>query len=464
MEFDRRFLNVLMLSFGFMLVFTAFQTMGNIEKTVLESIKNEDSSFSGDGYTSLAIIYAALAICNWMAPSFISITGPRVAIFVGSCCYAFFIASFLSPSATFLYTASAILGFGGSLIWTGHGQYLTENSDSETMSRNAGVFWAIFQSSLFAGNLFVYFMFTEPTIEGSTRHLVFWVLTGLSVVGASLLAFLRRPPLLLSLGEAEGVSHADKELAMPEPQGQKGCTAAWNAFKDALKLFTTRKILLLSLTFIYTGLALTFFSGVYSSSIGFTEAMGEKRKSLVGLSGICIGIGEVVGGAIFGMLASRAGPIGRCTGWPVVVIGFFVTLFAYVSILLNLPNDSPFSDTNQTGFIKPVPVLAMIGSLTLGFGDACFNTQIYSLLGVLYAKESAPAFALFKFCQSVAAAVSFVYSSYIGLHAQLSILIFSMVLGTAAFCFIDRRYSNRKSTDYTETDTTLGNSVSNDES
>lgn len=28
---DKGFLNVIMLSFGFMLVFTAFQTMGNIE-------------------------------------------------------------------------------------------------------------------------------------------------------------------------------------------------------------------------------------------------------------------------------------------------------------------------------------------------------------------------------------------------------------------------------------------------
>ncbi|XP_034939334.1 UNC93-like protein MFSD11 [Chelonus insularis] len=459
MEIDKRFLNVLMLSFGFMLVFTAFQTMGNIEKTVLVSIKNEDPSFDGDGYTSLAIIYAALAICNWLAPSFISMTGPRVAIFIGACCYAFFIASFLSPSAKFLYTASAILGFGGSLIWTGHGQYLTENSDSETMSRNAGLFWAIFQSSLFAGNLFVYFMFTEATIDAVTRRHVFWVLTALSILGTLLLAFLRRPPFRLSLGEAEGVSSADKELSIPEPQGQKGYLAAWNAFKDALKLFTTCKMMLLSLTFIYTGLALTFFSGVYSSSIGFTEAMGEKRKSLVGLSGICIGIGEVVGGAIFGILASRTGTLGRCTGWPVVITGFFVSLFAYITILLNLPNNSPFTDTNQVGFINPLPVLAMFGSLTLGFGDACFNTQIYSLLGVIYAKESAPAFALFKFTQSVAAAISFIYSSYIGLHVQLSILFVSMILGTVAFCFVERRQSKRRNSDYTETETTLGNSI-----
>lgn len=34
---------------------------------------------------------------------------------------------------------------------------------------------------------------------------------------------------------------------------------------------------------------------MYSSSIGFTEAFGDWAKQLVGLSGIFIGVGEVLG-------------------------------------------------------------------------------------------------------------------------------------------------------------------------
>lgn len=40
---------------------------------------------------------------------------------------------------------------------------------------------------------------------------------------------------------------------------------------------------------------LSFFSGVYSPSIGFTLAMGDNAKQLVGLSGVFIGMGEVLG-------------------------------------------------------------------------------------------------------------------------------------------------------------------------
>ncbi len=92
------------------------------------------------------------------------------------------------------------------------------------------------------------------------------------------------------------------------------------------------------------------------------------------------------------------------------------------------------------GLIPASPFLAMAGSVSLGLGDACFNTQIYSLLGTIYSNESASAFALFKFCQSVAAALSFLYSNHVGLHGQLAILMVSMVLGMGAFCIVDIRH------------------------
>ncbi|XP_058797191.1 UNC93-like protein MFSD11 [Phymastichus coffea] len=441
MHVDRGFLNVMILSWGMMLVFTAFQTMGNIQKAVLESIGKDDPNFKGDGYVSLAIIYGVFALCNWLAPSFISMTGPRTSVVVGSACYVLFIASFLFPRTEFLYIASVIVGVGGALVWTGQGTFLTVNSNEETMSRNSGLFWAIFQSSLFIGNIFVYFVFTDDQINADRRNLTFKVLTSVSIVGLCLLLTMKRPPQNQNMGPAEGVSSNDKELRIPESPKEKPLLAAWHALTDAIKLFFTTRMLMLSLTFIYTGLSLTFFSSVYSSSISFTESMGPNRNSLLGLSGICVGIGEVVGGAVFGMLASKCG---GCSGWPVVSIGFAVHAFAFIAAVLNLPNAAPFGKTSDIGVITPSPGLAMVGSLTLGFGDACFNTQVYSLLGVLYSTESSSAFALFKFCQSVAAAISFAYTGWIGLHGQLGILIVFLVLGTVAFCVIEVKYRRAK--------------------
>lgn len=409
----------------------------------------------------MAIIYGVFATCNWLAPSYISVMGPRIAILTGACCYVLFIASFFWPHDAFLYSVSGVVGVGAAFIWTGHGQYLTENSDNDTMARNAGLFWAIFQTSQFAGNLFVYFIFNKPKINADQRVIVFSVLTGLAVLGTVVLTLLKQSPQKLSLGEAEGVSSADKELRLPEPTREKPLMAAWHAFTDAIRLFITPNMLLLSLTFIYTGLELTFYSGVYSNSVGFTKAMGEQRKSLVGLSGIFIGIGEVVGGAIFGILMPKI--CGRFGGWPVVVTGLVMHLFAFISIFLNLPDEASFAETDKMGIITASPILAMAGSLTLGLGDACFNTQVYSLLGVLFVKESAPAFALFKFCQSIAAAISFFYSTSAGLHIQLTVLLVTIFLGSTAFCYVEYRAKKAKNEVPQEIDPALVDVTSGEE-
>ena len=67
-------------------------------------------------------------------------------------------------------------------------------------------------------------------------------------------------------------------------------------FLSAFKLMATPKMLMLAVTFGYTGMMLTFRSGVYGTSIGFTKNFGDNAKSLVGLHGIIVGAGGIVGG------------------------------------------------------------------------------------------------------------------------------------------------------------------------
>lgn len=43
------------------------------------------------------------------------------------------------------------------------------------------------------------------------------------------------------------------------------------------------------------GFELTFYSGVYGTCIGAMTQFGHDAKSLIGLSGICIGVGEILG-------------------------------------------------------------------------------------------------------------------------------------------------------------------------
>jgi hypothetical protein len=46
---------------------------------------------------------------------------------------------------------------------------------------------------------------------------------------------------------------------------------------------------------IFSGFELTFFSGVYGTSVGNNIDFGADRKGLIGLCGIFIGVGEILG-------------------------------------------------------------------------------------------------------------------------------------------------------------------------
>lgn len=49
---------------------------------------------------------------------------------------------------------------------------------------------------------------------------------------------------------------------------------------------------------ICTGLELTFYSGVYGTCLGAMTQFGEGAKGLIGLSGILIGVGEILGESV----------------------------------------------------------------------------------------------------------------------------------------------------------------------
>jgi hypothetical protein len=98
---------------------------------------------------------------------------------------------------------------------------------------------------MFFGNLFVYFQFQGKThIDEATRTLVFSVLIGVGFVGFFFLTALR------PLEDTRVVSGADVEADDELDTPSNGVTIA---FKNSINLFMTKEMLLLSLTFFYTG-------------------------------------------------------------------------------------------------------------------------------------------------------------------------------------------------------------------
>ncbi|XP_074649498.1 UNC93-like protein MFSD11 isoform X2 [Tubulanus polymorphus] len=435
-----------------MLMFTAFQTCSMIEETVIEGAINEpNSTFTGNGYTSLAIIYVSLAVSNWAAPSIVSVLGLKISMMVSGAIYALFIASFLKPMTWALYTTSVLVGIAAAVLWTAQGSYLTLNSDPDTIAITSGIFWALFQCSLLIGNVYVYFTFKgDITVDAATRTTLFLVFTAVCVAGVLFLA------ILFCLKGRQETSV--ESLVVPINQGDgenRGNDGPLQALKGLFHLFITRDILLLCVTFGFTGLSLTFFSGVYGTSVGHSKRFGTDAKGLIGICGIFIGVGEILGAALLGLFGKWIKRFGRD---PIVLFGFLVNITAYYLIFLNLPQMSPIEETDGAVYVdfgNFSKYLVVICAFLIGLGDCCFNTQIYSILGFLYAEDSAPAFALYQFLQAVLAAIGFFYSTALRLEFQLLIMVIGTTLGTLSFFVVEHSGSVHNRRGYAE----IGSSI-----
>uniref|UniRef100_A0A8C2UGM1 UNC93-like protein MFSD11 n=1 Tax=Coturnix japonica TaxID=93934 RepID=A0A8C2UGM1_COTJA len=413
---SKKLFNVLILGISFMFIFTAFQTCGNIAQTVITNLNSTD--FHGSGYTSMSIIYGVFSASNLISPSVVALVGPQLSMFISGIFYSLYIAVFIQPSTWTFYTASVFIGIAAAVLWTAQGNCLTINSDENTIGRNSGVFWALLQSSLFFGNLYIYFAWQGKTyISESDRRTVFIALTVISLVGTVLFFLIRKQEDTKAPGEEDSTNEIPGD-------------------KRSIKLSFTKEILLLSVTTAYTGLELTFFSGVYGTCIGAVNRFGTEEKSLIGLSGIFIGVGEILGGGIFGLLSKKS----RFGRNPIVMLGIIVHFIAFYLIFVNMPSNAPVAPmegTDDSAYMIPSKEVAMFCSFLLGLGDSCFNTQLLSILGFLYSEDSAPAFAIFKFVQSICAAVAYFYSNYFLLQWQLLIMVIVGFFGTITFFAVE---------------------------
>uniref|UniRef100_H2ZXP0 Major facilitator superfamily domain containing 11 n=2 Tax=Latimeria chalumnae TaxID=7897 RepID=H2ZXP0_LATCH len=418
-----------------MFIFTAFTTCGNIEQTVLKSLTN--SSFSGSGYNSLAIIYGVFSASSLIAPSVVALIGPQFSMLISGVIYSGYIAVFIKPITWTFYVASVLIGLAAAVLWTAQGNFLVINSDSSSINKNTGVFWALLQCSMLFGNLYIYLEWNgKEVITDSSRTKLFVALSVLSLVGTAVFILLRK------VEQQEEPTGEDEDPLIPSEAVSKEKVASsvnevTTELKAMLKLFGTKSMLLLSILIAYSGLELTFYSGVYGTCIGATKEFGAAAKGLIGISGILVGAGEIIGGGMFGLVYKNS-QLRRTT---VIFLGFLVHFISYFLIYLNLPPDAPIVDENGTrlsSYLAPSEKIALLCSFLLGLGDSCFNTQLYSILGTLYADQSAPAVAIFKFIQSIWAAIAFFYSNYLLLTWQLLIMVIFGFTGTISFFLVEK--------------------------
>jgi MFS family permease len=83
-----------------------------------------------------------------MAPYIVARCGARLSMFIGAACYTVFIASLIDIIRPVVLVASAVLGFGASILWVAVGGFLTDHSTEAQRGKNTGIFWSLFSTPM----------------------------------------------------------------------------------------------------------------------------------------------------------------------------------------------------------------------------------------------------------------------------------------------------------------------------
>ncbi|XP_036236786.1 protein unc-93 homolog A [Molothrus ater] len=420
---ERNLKNVFVISFGFLLLFTAYSG--------LQSLQSSLNAEEGLGVASLSVLYAALTLSSmFLPPIIIKKLGCKWTIAVSMCCYvAYSLGNFYASWYTLIPT-SMILGLGGAPLWSAKCTYLTiagtlyaekaGKSARDIINQYFGIFFLVFQTSGVWGNLISSLILSQSSNQGeiSEEDLeccgAYDCLTDTTNSTGS-----ERPSdsliyTLLGVYSASGVLAVLlviiflDQIKSDQAETEKEKTPFWSTFLATLRhLKDKRQCLLIPLT-MYSGFEQAFLSGDFSKSF-VTCALGIQY---VGYMMICFA-------GINSLCSLLFGKISQFTGRKLLfALAAVLNTSCIITVLLWKP------DPKQLAVFFVIPGL-------WGVSDAVWQTQTNALYGILFEKNKEAAFANYRLWESVGFVIAFAYSTklqvYIKAYIVLSVLVLSML-------------------------------------
>ncbi|XP_019514999.1 PREDICTED: protein unc-93 homolog A [Hipposideros armiger] len=167
---DRSLRNVLVVSLGFLLLFTAYGGLQSLQS----SLYSED----GLGVTVLSTLYGGVLLSSmFLPPLLIRTLGCKWTIVLSMSCYVTFSLGNFYASWYTLVPTSILLGLGAAPLWSAHCTYLTimGNTHAEkagkvgkdVVNHYFGIFFLIFQSAGVWGNLISSLVFGQTPTQGA---------------------------------------------------------------------------------------------------------------------------------------------------------------------------------------------------------------------------------------------------------------------------------------------------------
>ena len=146
--------NVCGLSVAYMVLFTAFIGLQNLQSSI--------NSAGGLGLVTLSLLYAMFFAGGFVTPGFLKLFGTKYSLLFGFVCHLLYTLSNYYPSWYTLVPGSILIGFASAPIWAAASTHLAEvaiavapnlHKKDYLISKFTGIFFFFFQFSQVPGNL-----------------------------------------------------------------------------------------------------------------------------------------------------------------------------------------------------------------------------------------------------------------------------------------------------------------------
>ncbi|KAK2154829.1 hypothetical protein LSH36_256g04070 [Paralvinella palmiformis] len=430
--------NIILISFAFLCVFTAFQGLSRLQSSLLRT--------DGMGVITLSVLYATLVVSCLLIPKLlISAIGHKWTIPLSFSGYIIWMAANGYATWYTMVPASIMVGICAAPLWTAQCSYFTKiagryaalsgEAEHVVVTRFFGIFFMFFQFSGITGSIITATILKPKTIPGENETLnseqirefcgvndcpqnnvsyntnleqpssgTVWTMLGVFIgiaVLAVLLVIVAVDKLPLSMRE-------DRKKAK-----QEVCKSLINT---VIHLKKPNQCILIPLT-MYSGFEQAFYSAEWTGSF-VSCGIGIWKVGLVTLSfGVVNTVVSMAGGHIVKY-------IGRL---PVLTVGMLVDLAIQLTLIL-WPLD------------KDKEYFFYIISGLWGLTDGIWQTQINALYGSIFSDTSEAAFSNYRMWESFGFIIPFAYSGFICTNFKVYILLCVLLVGMMGYYIVEWRH------------------------
>lgn len=427
--------NVLLISFSFLLLFTAFESMSKLQSSI-NTVQNLGT------WSSTAVYVSLILSCMFMPSILIKWLKVKWTLVICIFCYSTYMAAQFYPEFYTLIPTALILGLGAAPMWSAKCTYL--NQVAHRLAKLEGlqpehvvvkffaIFFFFFQCNSIIGSIISTSVLSSggsdnativeitdddiahcgssfcpgfvPSSEANDEaddkpvdnfqtdltkiYILAGIFLGCSLSAAAIIAVFVDP--LTRFGEDE--RNSEKE----ELTGLQLLVATFRHMRHR------NQILVIPIT-IWSGIEQGFFNAAFTA--GFvTCAYGAH----------VIGRVVIVFGICNASFSFASGFIIRLVGRPALFV--FGALMNIIVIIVML---------SWTPTVSTEWVVYILGAMW-GLGDAVWQTQINALYGALFASQEEAAFSNYRMWESLGFVVAFITSS-------LGVCVFPMIIGTIVF-------------------------------